>query len=181
MRRTISFLNKEIEDKVSKIEELEKENERLKATSNSSYFEKYSELERDRNRYKKMTEDMTEFLADYGLKWVGKGKVEGEFDSDAVLKELNHKSPMYRNNLPPEIDTEILSRKIEELNFIAEKNRIINAAGVKKLHKIDEFPIWFFKNGLVLKGSPFYPYYSKEAQSVLSDILDGYFPFDLRK
>lgn len=41
--------------------------------------------------------------------------------------------------------------------------------------------IFFFKNGLIIKGFPFYPYHSKEAQSVLSDILDGYFPYDLKK
>lgn len=41
--------------------------------------------------------------------------------------------------------------------------------------------IFFFKNGLVVKGFPFYPYHSKDAQSVLSDILDGYFPYDLKK
>ena len=33
----------------------------------------------------------------------------------------------------------------------------------------------------MIKGFQFYPYYSKQAQSVLSDILDGYFPFDLKK
>lgn len=32
----------------------------------------------------------------------------------------------------------------------------------------------------MIKGFPFYPYYSKQAQSVLSDILDGYFPYDLK-
>ena len=41
--------------------------------------------------------------------------------------------------------------------------------------------ILFFKNGLMIKGFPFYPYHSKDAQSVLSDILDGYFPYDLKK
>lgn len=34
---------------------------------------------------------------------------------------------------------------------------------------------------MIVKGFPFKPYYSKEAQSVLSDILDGYFPYDLKK
>lgn len=33
----------------------------------------------------------------------------------------------------------------------------------------------------MLQGFPFYPYQSKEAQSVLSDILEGYFPFDLKQ
>ena len=31
-----------------------------------------------------------------------------------------------------------------------------------------------------MQGFPFYPYHSKEAQSVLSDILEGYFPYDLK-
>lgn len=125
---------------------------------------------------------MQQFLADYGLKWVGNdAQNEGEFDSDAIHKELDFKGPKYRNNLPPEIDTEVLSRRIEELNFIAEKNKIVSKHGVNKIAKQDDFPIWFFKNGLVLRGFPFYPYYSKEAQSVLSDILDGYFPYDLKK
>jgi hypothetical protein len=74
---------------------------------------------------------MTKFLADYGLKWVGEGKDSsapkdakghiGQFNSKAINAELNHKSPAYRNNLPSEIDTEVLTRRIEELNFIAEK------------------------------------------------------------
>ena len=33
----------------------------------------------------------------------------------------------------------------------------------------------------MIKGMPFYPYYSRQAQSVLSDILDGYFPYDLKE
>ena len=65
---------------------------------------------------------MKEFLADYGLVWVGKdGKPEGKFDKKSLNQELNHKGPSYRNSLPSEIDTEVLSRRIEELNFIAEK------------------------------------------------------------
>lgn len=33
----------------------------------------------------------------------------------------------------------------------------------------------------MIQGHQFYPYYSKQAQSILSDILDGYFPYDLKK
>lgn len=69
---------------------------------------------------------MEQFLADYGLVWVGKdGKQSGKFDDNAINKELDHKAPHYRNNLPSEIDTEVLSRRIEELNFIAEKQKIV--------------------------------------------------------
>jgi hypothetical protein len=69
---------------------------------------------------------MEKFLADYGLKWLGNdGQAEGKFNSDAINKELAHQPPAYRSNLPKEIDTEVLTRRIEELNFIAEKQRIV--------------------------------------------------------
>jgi hypothetical protein len=38
---------------------------------------------------------------------------------------MQYKMPNYRNNLPAEIDTEVLTKRIEELNFIAEKQRIV--------------------------------------------------------
>lgn len=122
---------------------------------------------------------MEQFLADYGLKWLGK---EGSFHSTQLKKELDFQGPAYKNNLPPEIDTEVLSRRIDELNWIAEKSRVVKQGdGVNKFEPQKEFNIWFFKNGLQMKGFKFYPYHSKEAQSVLSDILDGYFPYDLKE
>ncbi len=69
---------------------------------------------------------MLKFLADYGLKWVGGegGQHDGQFDQQAINEQLNFQGPSYRNNLPKEIDTEVLNRRIEELNFIAEKTNI---------------------------------------------------------
>ena len=127
---------------------------------------------------------MTKFLSDYGMKWVGGegGQREGTFDNKAVAEELKFQGPSYRNNVPSEIDTEVLSSRIEELNFIAEKQRLATVApGIKGFQQVDPVPIFFFANGLMIKGMPFYPYYSKQAQSVLSDILDGYFPYDLKE
>ena len=60
----------------------------------------------------------------------------------------------------------MLQRRIEELNFIAEKQRIqtMGPGGMKGFKQLDEVPIFFFANGLMIKGFPFYPYYSKQAQ-----------------
>ena len=95
---------------------------------------------------------------------------------------MQYKQPTYRNKLPAEIDTEVLTRRIEELNFIAEKQRIVkNKDGQHQFVKLHELQIFFYKNGLMIDGGfAFCPYHSKEAQSMLSDILDGYFPFDLK-
>ena len=127
---------------------------------------------------------MRKFLCDYGLKWVGGegGQHEGTFDKAAIKQELAHDGPAYKNNLPKEIDTEVLTKRIEELNFIAEKNMMMTMKnGMNMLKHPDPVPIFFYQNGLMIKGGPFQPYYSKGAQSILSDILDGYFPHDLKK
>lgn len=51
---------------------------------------------------------------------------------------------------------------------------------MKEFKTLDPVRIFFFKNGIIIKGFKFSPYYAKEAQSILSDILDGYFPYDLK-
>ncbi len=93
--------------------------------------------------------------------------------------------PAYRSNLPSEIDLNVIMRRIEELNFIAEKaniQKVVKKDGVHRLEKAKPVSIAFFRNGLAMKAAGgFHPYYSKQAQSILSDILDGYFPYDLKK
>ena len=175
-------LRKEVRDKTQKIFSLEKKNELLSVAASDDFMKKYEKSLKERDELKKEVGQMKEFLADYGLKWVGKDETpEGKFDSNAIDNELKFKGPSYRNNLPKEIDTEVLSKRIEELNFIAERSKIVNKNGVNQIAHQEDLKIWFFKNGLLLKGFPFYPYYAKEAQSVLSDILDGFFPYDLKK
>jgi hypothetical protein len=38
----------------------------------------------------------------------------------------------------------------------------------------------FFANGIAIKGYKFFPYKSKESLQILSDLVDGYFPFVLK-
>lgn len=38
----------------------------------------------------------------------------------------------------------------------------------------------FFANGLAIKGYKFFPYKSKESLQILSDLIDGYFPYVLK-
>jgi hypothetical protein len=58
----------------------------------------------------------------------------------------------------------VLTRRIEELNFIAEKNmNITSKNGVHQFKTLDPVNIFFYENGVMIKGWPFYPYSSKEA------------------
>jgi len=49
------------------------------------------------------------------------------------------------------------------------------------MNEVDEIPIFFFKNGIILYGHQFKAYSSNDAQSWLSDLLEGYFPYDLKR
>lgn len=124
---------------------------------------------------------MEVFLANYGLKWVGNGP-SGDLDVDTLMQDVGGSKPSYRYNLPSEIDITVIERRVQELNFIAEKDsaRWVADGAIHKFKALESVPIFLYKNGLILKGFPFKPYSSNQAQSLLSDILDGYFPFDLK-
>ena len=139
---------------------------RLAKGGDGSSVDEIAKLVAERDNYKKQCQEMEKFLEDYGLKWIGNDEdlqqKRDNFNADAVKRELDHKAPQYRSNLPKEIDTAVLTRRIEELNFIAEKNKIVtNAYGMKELQEMAPVRIFFFKNGIIMKGFKFAPYYSK--------------------
>ena len=51
---------------------------------------------------------------------------------------------------------------------------------VHKFRQAEPLPIGFYGNGIAIKGFKFNPYTSKESLRILSDILDGYFPYILK-
>ena len=50
-----------------------------------------------------------------------------------------------------------------------------------KFRKMNDLPVGFYSDGIVIAGYPFYKYGSNEALQVLADILDGYFPYMLKR
>jgi hypothetical protein len=91
-------------------------------------------------RLTKQVADMKKFLGDYGLVWVGKDRKHMPTEEEVKkAKEAVAHPPMASKALPREIDTEVLTRRIEELNFIAEKQRIVkNRDGLHHFKKHDE-------------------------------------------
>ncbi len=83
---------------------------------------------------------MKKFLGDYGLVWVGKDRKHKPTEEEVKkAKEAVAHPPMASKALPREIDTEVLTRRIEELNFIAEKQRVVkNKDGLHLFKKHDE-------------------------------------------
>jgi len=46
---------------------------------------------------------------------------------------------------------------------------------------MESLPIGFYKNGIAMKGFKFFSYGSNDAYQILADIMDGYFPYQLKK
>ena len=99
--------------------EMRDEIEDLQLVASKDFHKKYEELKKDKQLLETECMDMKDFLKEYGLIWRGKGKTDGNFDGDRLKEDMDVQGPMYRNNLPTEIDLNIIGRRIQELNFIA--------------------------------------------------------------
>ena len=154
----------------------------LKSLTSPEQASLFQNLEAENSSLRSKVSEMESFLSDYGLKWVGNSP-EGNLDVHSLMQDLPKSDPLYKYNLPNEIDVAVIERRIQELNIIAEKDaaRWVAEGAVHRFKAPESVCVTFFKNGLVMQGFPFHPYSSNSAQSILSDILDGYFPYDLKK
>lgn len=152
--------------------------------------------------------DMQQFLADYGLTWVGdndegvppttpKRHVGNDDDLSnsprAVLwsaySAYNERVEKYSRNaqssraIPHKaIDIKTLEARIEALNTIAEKeSQIVQQNGVSRFDMDRRVTLTFYKDGLRVGDLPFFPYESAQGSRILQDIFDGYFPYCLKK
>jgi len=173
---------KEIKEKTAKIAELEKKVKTFELAKAPEVLHTVEELQADNQALHGQIEEMKQFLHRYGVKWVG-SQPQGSLDTQLLDQDLGGAEPRFRYNLPQEIDIRVLARRVQELNIIAEQDagRWVAQGNVRQFKPLETVPIFFFQNGLILKGFPFRPYSSHHAQSLLSDLLDGYFPFDLKK
>ena len=64
-------LKLEIKEMSEKNHSLKQQNESLKLLTSPDAVKSLDSLRQERDRYKKQTDEMLKFLADYGLKWVG--------------------------------------------------------------------------------------------------------------
>lgn len=167
--------NIELKDRVEALEKCGNPEEALKV------YEENKEL-------KKELEAIKGFLKDYGLVWKGsKTESEGEFKKEALDKVLDAKKPRYNFNLPKEIDISLIMHRVNELNFVVQKEgnhketKKNPHSGAHQLMEVTPKVIAFYKNGVHLEGFPVFYYGSHDALALMADLLDGYFPRQLEK
>jgi len=126
---------------------------------------------------------MKAFFDDYGLKWLGEDKKEGEFKLQALMSDLNVAKDEVLYNWDAKklnmLNLEIIFEKVELLNSKFLRN--FKPQNKKDLEKgPDEMKIKFYKNGFKIGTLKYFSYVSKEAHNILRDILEGFFPSFLK-
>ncbi|KAJ9581305.1 hypothetical protein L9F63_023520 [Diploptera punctata] len=123
-------------------------------------------LERKCEKLQNKVCEMVNFLADYGLVWVGE-------DNKSKL------SPFFNGKSP---DFPRLLQCIEDLNQMAGYGEpqiyFTNEGATFKTP--DSIPLVLYADGLTLFSGPFRAYTTRSTQQFLQDILDGFFPSELQ-
>ena len=120
--------------------------------------------------------DMERFLADYGLVWCGGGGVNGGERAAGDAAPAGVEAPL---------DFPVLFLRLQQLNSLAGEGRarIVAKNGA---HQISTEPIGgrisltIFRDGFLLRRGPFRKYTEDTARAFVSDIVDGYFPYELK-
>ena len=111
---------------------------------------------------------MEQFLADYGLIWVGSQSDEDDSDSES-LSDGEETSQKY--------DLEKIVKNVKELNILGGEGRSLvetkNGAS-QIVPKAPSLKLTLYENGILLGDGPFRC--TSKAEHFLNDIRDGYFP-----
>eukprot|EP00438_Fugacium_kawagutii_P013566 Skav234770 [mRNA] locus=scaffold2396:235519:249716:- [translate_table: standard] len=156
----------------------------------------------ERDEYKEQVQAMTKFLRDYGgsvrrdggtnsscgLTWVGE-EPEPSLAEDlggTVAAQLSRPGSGAALTASEVVDVQVLSSRVSELNGLVEGARVQRSAhggpNYARLVASDEIlPLTFFQDGVKLGPCAFQFYHSRAATQLIQDIMDGYFPYELKQ
>jgi hypothetical protein len=126
-------------------------------------------------RLRLQLEEMHQFLADYGLKWVG----DDNKISDAECQKVKQPS-QGPEALGFELDMQRILAHAKELNGITGQKRLAKHGPIRQFENLPEVCITFYADGLLVRNGPARAYAMKESRLLVRDLIDGYFPFEFK-
>ena len=154
--------------------------------------------------------EMTQFLKEQGLSWVGSGRVSPlvNEERESPSKKSNEDSPPHPSSekklsilglcddnssweqeasiskLP--IDISELQKRVAELNLVAgekiiSNDRLADGKIVSKLKDPDVLNVTIYKDGIVVNNGVFRPYNWPLCTAFIGDVLEGYFPSEYQQ
>eukprot|EP01041_Mallomonas_annulata_P004926 gene4926-9825_t len=182
----LKAIRQQLAEKIRHIDKLEQENSAMKIIVHDKKMNESSDqiiqLRRENTALSQQLIEMEQFLADYGLVWVG-------FNSKSTnSNNITPTKPKIENEMEDQhtISFSQFNKKIEELNDIirSEPTQIKTEARRARLVHAEEqvecIRVIYYSNGLMVKRGPFRPINSNSYHTFVRDILDGFFPSEFR-
>lgn len=149
------------------------------------------ELERKCRRLQTQVFQMEEFLADYGMIWVGDDHAESDEHTQRQSPEGRHShqgvwkpdsSLVSDSRTEFAMDFDCVLNNIRELNILAGEgcSDITRTKDGARLKVRDPVPLYLYSNGILMFDGPFRPYSDPMTQQCMQDIMDGFFPSELQ-
>lgn len=150
-----------------------------------------TELERKCRRLQTQVFQMEEFLADYGMIWVGDDHAESDEHTPRQSPEGRHShqgvwkpdsSLVSDSRTEFAMDFDCVLNNIRELNILAGEgcSDITRTKDGARLKVRDPVPLCLYSNGILMFDGPFRPYSDPMTQQCMQDIMDGFFPSELQ-
>ncbi|XP_074074125.1 UBX domain-containing protein 11 isoform X2 [Macrotis lagotis] len=145
------------------------------------------ELEAKCQHLQNQVNEMERFLNDYGLEWVGEpSETEMEMDTDIEAEKWTlkkHWKPGESTVPAPTVDFDELLENLQDLSLLAgEGQSLIHTSSSMAVLKTPEpVPLTLYQNGIIMFNGPFRPFSDVSTQQCIQDILDGFFPSELKK
>ncbi len=138
-------------------------------------------LQNENQRVRAQVAEMESFLNDYGLVWVGSQQQQAPPSGGVPLGGGEGAPPP--GVQPGGADNAAVVGRLRELNALAGdgKKRVSNVGGAAKLVDGERLKIALYGNGFMLRRGPFRTYDLESSQAFFKDVLDGYFPFELKE
>ncbi|XP_072465545.1 UBX domain-containing protein 11 isoform X2 [Notamacropus eugenii] len=151
------------------------------------------ELEAKCQYLQNQVHEMERFLNDYGLEWVGEpSEIEMEMETDLEPEKWTLKK-LWKPGTPrllgestvpaPTVDFDELLENLRDLSLLAgEGQSLVHTSSSMAVLKTPEpVPLTLYQNGIIMFNGPFRPFSDVSTQQCIQDILDGFFPSELKK
>ncbi|XP_027720646.1 UBX domain-containing protein 11 isoform X2 [Vombatus ursinus] len=145
------------------------------------------ELEAKCQHLQNQVHEMERFLNDYGLEWIGEPsetEMEMETDLEAEKWMLKKLWKPGESTVPaPTVDFDELLENLRDLSLLAgEGQSLVHTSSSMAMLKTPEpVPLTLYQNGIIMFNGPFRPFSDVSTQQCIQDILDGFFPSELKK
>ena len=180
------LLRRQLSEVIMKNNRLQTENEDLRSVavsdSEAGLMQEVSLLRLENEQLHQQIHEMEQFLRDYGLEWVGYAGDGNEKDSDernaSVAEKEDHHVHSYHHFVAKveELNTLIKSEPVQiQTDRGSRRGKFVYASEVS-----ENFTIGFYKNGILVRRGPFRAVGTPGYIHFCRDIMDGYFPSELR-